>query len=214
MYVTGYQFKVLSPVFTGHWGLQTRKTRPAWRERQNSANRKQFETFKKEVFARYMRDPLKMMKNANWRKAHRGSHWLETPPSHTFVLRPNIEEPKVELGLWLYCQCSSRNVVNRFEMFHTIEQVNEKIRPSKRFFLPILFRNRYHVIDVIIFSLIFIRIGFTQSLFHSLALVYYIREKVFIHSGILNHIYAKWTEIFDEGWTILSFGAGTIAKPY
>ncbi|KYN07852.1 N-acetyllactosaminide beta-1,3-N-acetylglucosaminyltransferase [Cyphomyrmex costatus] len=65
MYVTGYQFKVLSPVFTGHWGLQTRKTRPAWRERQNSANRKQFETFKKEVFARYMRDPLKMMKNAN-----------------------------------------------------------------------------------------------------------------------------------------------------
>lgn len=65
MYVTGYQFKVLSPVFTGHWGLQTRKTRPAWRERQNSANRKQFETFKKEVFARYMRDPLKMMKSAN-----------------------------------------------------------------------------------------------------------------------------------------------------
>ncbi|KAH0950585.1 hypothetical protein HN011_006998 [Eciton burchellii] len=65
MYVTGYQFKVLSPVFTVHWGLQTRKSRPAWRERQNSANRKQFETFKKEVFARYMRDPLKMMKNAN-----------------------------------------------------------------------------------------------------------------------------------------------------
>lgn len=64
MYVTGYQFKVLSPVFTVHWGLQTRKGRPAWRERQNSANRKQFETFKKEVFARYMRDPLKMMKNA------------------------------------------------------------------------------------------------------------------------------------------------------
>ncbi|KAG7204748.1 hypothetical protein KM043_005161 [Ampulex compressa] len=65
MYVAGYQFKVLSPVFTGHWGLQTRKSRPAWRERQNSANRKHFETFKKEVFARYMRDPLKMMKNAN-----------------------------------------------------------------------------------------------------------------------------------------------------
>ncbi|XP_032681648.1 beta-1,4-glucuronyltransferase 1 isoform X1 [Odontomachus brunneus] len=64
MYVTGYQFKVLSPVFTVHWGLQTRKSRPAWRERQNSANRKQFETFKKEVFARYMRDPLKMMKNS------------------------------------------------------------------------------------------------------------------------------------------------------
>jgi len=102
MYVTGYQFKVLSPVFTGHWGLQTRKTRPAWRERQNSANRKQFETFKKEVFARYMRDPLKMMKNANWRKIHRGSHWwFETPPLIKFVLRLNIEESRVELGLWL-----------------------------------------------------------------------------------------------------------------
>lgn len=86
MYVTGYQFKVLSPVFTVHWGLQTRKSRPAWRERQNSANRKQFETFKKEVFARYMRDPLKMMKNTNWRKARRGSRWFESPSfSFTFV---------------------------------------------------------------------------------------------------------------------------------
>ncbi|XP_066592194.1 beta-1,4-glucuronyltransferase 1 [Prorops nasuta] len=65
MYVAGYQFKVLSPIFTGHWGLQTRKSRPAWRERQNSANRKHFETFKKEVFARYMRDPLKMIKRQN-----------------------------------------------------------------------------------------------------------------------------------------------------
>ncbi|XP_014605364.1 PREDICTED: beta-1,4-glucuronyltransferase 1 [Polistes canadensis] len=65
MFVAGYQFKVLSPVFTVHWGLQTRKSRPSWRERQNSANRKHFEMFKKEVFARYMRDPLKMMKNTN-----------------------------------------------------------------------------------------------------------------------------------------------------
>ncbi|XP_014210479.1 beta-1,4-glucuronyltransferase 1 [Copidosoma floridanum] len=65
MYVAGYKFKVLSPTFTVHWGLQTRKSRPAWRERQNSLNRKHFEVFKKEVFARYTRDPLKMLKSHN-----------------------------------------------------------------------------------------------------------------------------------------------------
>ncbi|XP_048511887.1 beta-1,4-glucuronyltransferase 1 isoform X1 [Athalia rosae] len=65
MYVAGYEFLVLSPIFTGHWGLQTKKGRPAWRERQNSLNRKLFEGFKKEVFARYNRDPLKMMKRPN-----------------------------------------------------------------------------------------------------------------------------------------------------
>ncbi|XP_043672949.1 beta-1,4-glucuronyltransferase 1 [Vespula pensylvanica] len=62
MFVAGYQFKVLSPVFTVHWGLQTRKSRPSWRERQNNANRKYFDMFKTEVFARYLRDPLNMMK--------------------------------------------------------------------------------------------------------------------------------------------------------
>ncbi|XP_046748429.1 beta-1,4-glucuronyltransferase 1 isoform X1 [Diprion similis] len=65
MFVAGYEFLVLTPIFTGHWGLQTKKGRPAWRERQNSMNRKLFEGFKKEVFARYNRDPLKMMKNQN-----------------------------------------------------------------------------------------------------------------------------------------------------
>lgn len=68
MYVAGYKFKVLSPTFTVHWGLQTRKSRPSWRERQNTVNRKHFETFKKEVFARYMRDPLKMVKNPRWHR--------------------------------------------------------------------------------------------------------------------------------------------------
>ncbi|XP_012285752.1 beta-1,4-glucuronyltransferase 1 isoform X2 [Orussus abietinus] len=62
MFVAGYQFKVLSPVFTGHWGLQSKRGRPAWRERQNNFNRNLFEAFKKEVFARYMRDPLKLIK--------------------------------------------------------------------------------------------------------------------------------------------------------
>lgn len=67
MFVAGYQFQVLSPIFTCHWGLQNKKSRPAWRERQNNMNRKQFEVFKREVFARYHKDPLKMLqpKKAN-----------------------------------------------------------------------------------------------------------------------------------------------------
>lgn len=61
MFVAGYQFQVLSPIFTCHWGLQNKKGRPSWRERQNSMNRRHFETFKSEVFARYRKDPLKML---------------------------------------------------------------------------------------------------------------------------------------------------------
>lgn len=65
MFVAGYQFQVLSPIFTCHWGLQNKKNRPAWRERQNNINRKQFEVFKREVFARYHKDPLKMLQPKN-----------------------------------------------------------------------------------------------------------------------------------------------------
>lgn len=61
MYVSGFQFQVLTPLFTIHWGLQNKKGRPAWREHQNNVNRKQFEIFKREVFARYHKDPLKML---------------------------------------------------------------------------------------------------------------------------------------------------------
>lgn len=61
MYVAGYSFYVLSPIFTCHWGLQVKKSRPPWREHQNSQNRKHFDTFKKEIFARYNKDPLNMM---------------------------------------------------------------------------------------------------------------------------------------------------------
>lgn len=61
MFVAGYHFHVLTPIFTCHWGLQNKKSRPAWRERQNNLNRKQFEVFKKEIYARYHRDPLQML---------------------------------------------------------------------------------------------------------------------------------------------------------
>ncbi|XP_056640061.1 beta-1,4-glucuronyltransferase 1 isoform X1 [Diorhabda sublineata] len=61
MYVAGYEFLVLSPIFTCHWGLQVKRSRPTWREHQNNLNRKHFEAFKKEVFARYNRDPLNFM---------------------------------------------------------------------------------------------------------------------------------------------------------
>lgn len=64
MFLAGYQFQVLSPLFTCHWGMQNGKN-PAWRERQNSANRKQFDVFKREVFARYQKDPLKMIRGGN-----------------------------------------------------------------------------------------------------------------------------------------------------
>ncbi|KAJ3664531.1 hypothetical protein Zmor_000089 [Zophobas morio] len=61
MFVAGYEFLVLSPIFTCHWGLQVKKTRPPWREHQNNLNRKQFDGFKREIFAKYDKDPLNMM---------------------------------------------------------------------------------------------------------------------------------------------------------
>ncbi|XP_059061199.1 beta-1,4-glucuronyltransferase 1-like isoform X1 [Achroia grisella] len=62
MFLIGYQFRVLSPIFTIHWGLQARRSRPLWREKQNEKNRKHFETFKRELFARYRRDPLHLLR--------------------------------------------------------------------------------------------------------------------------------------------------------
>ncbi|XP_011184561.1 beta-1,4-glucuronyltransferase 1 [Zeugodacus cucurbitae] len=53
MFISGYTFFVLSPVFTCHWGLQQKKARPVWREQQNNLNRKRFEMFKHEILARY-----------------------------------------------------------------------------------------------------------------------------------------------------------------
>jgi len=56
LHLAGWQFQVLSPVFTVHWGLAKKKGRPTWRERQNSNNRKRFPHFKKELYARYNLD--------------------------------------------------------------------------------------------------------------------------------------------------------------
>ncbi|CAH1996471.1 unnamed protein product [Acanthoscelides obtectus] len=61
MFVAGYEFLVLSPIFTCHWGLQVKRTRPPWREHQNNLNRKHFDGFKREIFAKYNKDPLNMM---------------------------------------------------------------------------------------------------------------------------------------------------------
>ncbi|KAK8731229.1 hypothetical protein OTU49_007496 [Cherax quadricarinatus] len=69
MHVSGYTFHVLSPIFTLHWGMQVKRSRPAWREKQNNANRRLFEGFKREVFARYGKDPLNMMATKKPRKA-------------------------------------------------------------------------------------------------------------------------------------------------
>ncbi|CAF4948916.1 unnamed protein product [Pieris macdunnoughi] len=64
MFLIGYQFKVLSPIFTIHWGLQMRRNRPLWREKQNEKNRKHFESFKRELFARYRKDPLHLLRKS------------------------------------------------------------------------------------------------------------------------------------------------------
>ncbi|XP_045492305.1 beta-1,4-glucuronyltransferase 1-like isoform X1 [Colias croceus] len=64
MFLIGYQFKVLSPIFTIHWGLQLRRNRPLWREKQNEKNRKHFEAFKRELFARYRKDPLHLLRKS------------------------------------------------------------------------------------------------------------------------------------------------------
>lgn len=61
MFVAGYEFLVLSPAFTCHWGLEGKHARPAWREQQNTVNRKKFELFKREIFIKYGRDPLHMV---------------------------------------------------------------------------------------------------------------------------------------------------------
>lgn len=60
MFVAGFQFQVLSPIFTCHPGLQN-KRHQLLREQQNNRNRRAFDGFKREVFARYNKDPLKMM---------------------------------------------------------------------------------------------------------------------------------------------------------
>lgn len=65
MHVSGYRFQVLSPIFTLHWGMQVKRSRPAWREKQNNVNRRLFEGFKREVYARYGNDPLNMMAPKN-----------------------------------------------------------------------------------------------------------------------------------------------------
>jgi N-acetyllactosaminide beta-1,3-N-acetylglucosaminyltransferase len=62
MLVAGWKFKVLAPIFSIHWGMQTKKGRPRWRETQNRNNRKLFEDFKREITVKYKSDPLGMMK--------------------------------------------------------------------------------------------------------------------------------------------------------
>ena len=62
MNLSGWQFLVLSPIFSVHWGLQKKKGRPTWRERQNSNNRNKFHNFKKEIFAKYNKDYVKEVK--------------------------------------------------------------------------------------------------------------------------------------------------------
>ena len=65
MWVQGWTFQVLSPMFAIHWGLQKKKSRPQWRERQNNRNRLRFKLFKDEVWARYGKIPPVTQKDKN-----------------------------------------------------------------------------------------------------------------------------------------------------
>ncbi|KAK2717950.1 beta-1,4-glucuronyltransferase 1-like isoform X2 [Artemia franciscana] len=56
MFLSGWKFYVLSPIFLIHWGLQRRSTRPGWRENENTKNRILFTNFKRELIARYKLD--------------------------------------------------------------------------------------------------------------------------------------------------------------
>ena len=70
MWVQGFSFQVLSPIFAIHWGYQKKKTRPQWRERQNNRNRLRFKLFKDEIWARYGKTPPspKPTKKKSWNK--------------------------------------------------------------------------------------------------------------------------------------------------
>ena len=74
MYVAGYKFHVMNPLFTVHWGLQVKRGRPKWREKQNNVNRKLFDAFKRELYGKYQRDPLGMMKNIGKKKSIQIKH--------------------------------------------------------------------------------------------------------------------------------------------
>lgn len=57
MWISGWIFKVISPVFAIHWGFQKKTSRPRWREMQNNRNSLRFKAFKNEVWARYGKTP-------------------------------------------------------------------------------------------------------------------------------------------------------------
>ncbi|GFR02476.1 beta-1,4-glucuronyltransferase 1 [Trichonephila clavata] len=53
MHLAGFDFWVLNPAFAIHRGVQNKRGRGAWRERQNVINRKQFIRFKNEMAIKY-----------------------------------------------------------------------------------------------------------------------------------------------------------------
>ena len=53
MWMAGWTFEVLSPIFAIHWGFQKKSERPPWREKQNNQNRIRFDRFKAELLGRY-----------------------------------------------------------------------------------------------------------------------------------------------------------------
>lgn len=57
MFVAGYKFLVLNSAFAMHRGIKIKKSRQAWREKQNRANWKLLKNFEKEIHVKYGREP-------------------------------------------------------------------------------------------------------------------------------------------------------------
>ena len=62
MFIAGYSFYVLNNAFLSHWGYSVKNSTPDWRVMQRKENELRFESFAREVSARYGRDPLGMVK--------------------------------------------------------------------------------------------------------------------------------------------------------
>ncbi|XP_037968221.2 beta-1,4-glucuronyltransferase 1 [Plutella xylostella] len=64
MFLSGYQFQVLSPVFTAHWGIRQADQIPWWRRKEIAVNWKLFKTFKRELFARHGKELIENFQDA------------------------------------------------------------------------------------------------------------------------------------------------------
>lgn len=66
MFVAGYQFQVLTPLFTIHWGLQFKNNNPIWREQQINYNRNISKQFQRTIVERYRKESNFVWERRKW----------------------------------------------------------------------------------------------------------------------------------------------------